>query len=125
MSIEFTKTHETWEFHLGQRDGGMIAIMLNEELDPEFHTVYDLPIDITQEPMTYMGVYAYYIIQVDTDECLKLGIDLGDLRDAIEVWIEQIIRIAYAYNPLDSRPNQDHKTYTRQRHAVMELDNTL
>jgi hypothetical protein len=123
MGIEFTKTHETWQFDLGQRDGGMIAIMCNEENDPSFHAVYDLPIDVTQQPMTWMGVYPTYIVQVDTDDCETMGIDLDDLREALLLWIDQKIQIAYRYNPLDRRPNHNDTTYILQRRAVMQMEN--
>lgn len=119
--MKFTKTHEIWEFDISQRDGGMIAIMCNEELDNDFHAAYDLPVDVTQEPMTFMGVYSTYIIQVDTHECEKRNIDLDDLREAIVLWIEQKIQIAYRYNPLDRRPDYNDDNYIRQRKAVMEL----
>jgi len=123
--IEFSKIKETWQFDLSQRDGGMIAIMCNEEDDPNFHAVYELPIDVIQEPMTWMGIYPTYLIDVDVEACAEKEIDLVDLRESIEIWIEQNVRIAYRYNPLDRRPDYNEDTYIRQRHAVESLEDTL
>ena len=122
--IEPYQTHETWQFDLSDTDGGLIAVMLQEELTMTDKDFLDLPIDVRQEPFTMLGaIYPSYVVRIDTLELRQENIMLHEVLDAFQIYIEQMIRRAWAYAPEElSVVGYWHTNYFIQRKAVMQYD---